>query len=409
VKILLIHNFYRQAGGEDGVVSAERELLLRAGHNVIEFSRHSKDIKLDGPLSGARLAAETIWSPHVYRELRALIACEGPAVAHFHNVVPLISPSAFYACRDAGIPIVRTLHNFQLFCPGGSFYRAEHVCQECLDHSLMRGIRHGCYRQSRAATAAVSGMIALHRWRATWSETVDRYIALSEFSRAKFIEGGLLAEKIVVKPNFVAFDPGPREALGEFAIFAGRLSPEKGVHTLLRAWKHLQSSIPLQILGDGPLRPEVEGITTRSHGSEISFAGGQSRANVFGAMKNARFLVFPSECYENSPLAVVEAFACAAPVIASRMGVMEEIIDDQRTGLHFAPGDAEDLAKKIEWAWTHPREMAEMGRNARAEYEAKYTAERNLSSLVEIYQRVTIDGHTCARPHSISNPRTQVV
>jgi glycosyltransferase involved in cell wall biosynthesis len=387
MKVLLAHNRYRQTGGEDGVFFAERELLESTGHGVIEYTRHSDEIILDRLGGGARLAVETVWSQRTYRELRALIAHERPDVAHFHNIVPLISPSAYQACRNAGVPVVQTLHNYRLFCPAGSFYRGRRICEECVEHSLLRSVRYACYRQSHAATAAVASMLAFHRWRDTWDETVDFYVALSEFSRRKFIEAGLPAEKILVKPNFVAPDPSAREGLGEFALFAGRLVPEKGVGTLLGAWGRLCGRVPLWVIGDGPLRPAVEAASQRCNGSGLRFAGGLARSDVLAAMRRARFVVFPSEWYECFPLVIVEAFACGVPVIASRMGAMEEIVDNGRTGLYFAPGDAEDLARKVEWAWTHLAEMETMGRAARAEYEAKYTAEWNHGMLMGIYAR----------------------
>jgi glycosyltransferase involved in cell wall biosynthesis len=404
LKVLLVHNRYRQLGGEDGVFFAERELLAGAGHHVIEYTRHSDEIVLNGLAGRARLGVETVWSRKAYGELRALLAHEKPDVAHFHNLVPLISPSALHACRDAGIPTVRTLHNYQLFCPAGIFYRAGHVCEECVDHSLLRSVRYGCYRQDRAATTAVASMLAFHRWRGTWDETVDLYIALTEFSRRKFLAAGLAPERIAVKPNFVAPDPGEKTTPGEYALFAGRLVPEKGVGTLLAAWERLGAPVPLRIIGEGALRSMVEAASLRPSKSLVRFAGGLLRPDVQAAMKRAHFLVFPSEWYECFPLVIVEAFACGLPVIASRMGAMEEIVEDGRTGLHFTPGDAEDLAAKAEWAWAHPSEMEEMGRAARAEYEAKYTAARNYRTLMRIYEQALssrrAEADTCITPKS---------
>jgi glycosyltransferase involved in cell wall biosynthesis len=230
-------------------------------------------------------------------------------------------------------------------------------------------------------------MLAVHRWLGTWMHLVDCYIALTEFSRKKFIEAGLPAEKISLKPNFVHPDPGAREGTGEYALFVGRLSHEKGPQTLLAAWKLLGSRIPLMLVGDGPLTAQLAAEATRRCLDNVSFRGRLTRGETCQAIKGAGFLVLPSECYETFGLGMVEAFACGVPVICSRLGAMQEIVEDGRTGLHFRPGDPEDMAAKVEWAWTHQKEMEAMGRAARAEYEAKYTAERNHQMLMKIYEQ----------------------
>jgi glycosyltransferase involved in cell wall biosynthesis len=283
--------------------------------------------------------------------------------------------------------VVQTLHNYRLLCPAAIFFRDANVCEECFDHSLWRGVLHGCYRDSRAETSAVALMLTVHRWLGTWSKMVDCFIALTEFSCKKFTEAGLPAEKIAVKPNFAHPDPGAREGRGEYALFAGRLSEEKGLGTLLATWERLNNRVPLEIVGDGPLRSTLQDEAQRRMMGSIHFCGWMPRDRTVAAMKQARFLVFPSEWYEGFPLTIAEALACGVPVISSRLGGMQEIVADGRTGLHFTPGDPEDLAVKVQWAWAHPEEMAAMGRAARAEYEAKYTAERNYAMLIEIYQR----------------------
>jgi glycosyltransferase involved in cell wall biosynthesis len=294
--------------------------------------------------------------------------------------------------------VVQTLQNYRLLCPAATLQNDGCVCEECLGRSPWRGVLHACYRDSRAATAVVVLMLSVHRWLGTWSKMVDYYIALTEFVRAKFIEGELPAEKIVVKPHFVFRDPGVRDGRGEYALFVGRLAEEKGLRTLLAAWERLNNRVPLEIVGDGPLRAELVAQVSRlglsrvwrgkPAATSISFHGHLTPDHLTPVMKRARFLLFPSIWYEPFGLTNVEAFACGVPVIASRLGAMQEIVEDGRTGLHFTPGDADDLAAKVDWAWTHPDEMQVMGRAARAEYDAKYTAERNYQMLRGIYQRV---------------------
>ena len=225
-------------------------------------------------------------------------------------------------------------------------------------------------------TASIALMQAVHRVGGTWDNNVDLYIALTEFSRRKLADAGLPADKIVVKPNFVYPDPGSREGSGEYALFVGRLSPEKGLHTLLKTWTRLQEPVPLTIVGDGPLRAELQ---EQAGSAEICFAGWLQRDQIIAAMKRARFLIFPSEYYECFPVTLLEAFACGVPVIASRLGAMEEIVIDGHNGLHFSPGDTGDLAAKVAWAWSHPRELEEMGCAARWEYENEVHPRTELS------------------------------
>ena len=387
MKVLIIHNSYRQPGGEDILVEQERALLQHSGHEVIEYRRSNHETNILGLWGKFTLPKRVVWAGNTIRDLRALIHQEKPDVVHFHNTFLLISPSAYYACWESGVPVVQTLHNYRLICPTATFYRDGHACEDCLGRTPpWPGIVHACYRGSRAQTAVVSVMLTLHRWFKTWQKQVDLYIALTEFALKKFVEGGLPVEKIVVKPNFVYPDPGMREGDGHYALFVGRLSPEKGLQTLLKAWQYLQG-IPLKIVGDGPLRDEIQTFVETQKLEGLQVLGRHGHDGVLELMKGARYLVFPSECYENFPVATAEAFACGVPVITSRLGAMAEIVEDGRTGLHFEPGNSEDLAAKVEWAWTHPEAMSEMGREARREYEEKYTAEKNYKMLLDIYER----------------------
>jgi glycosyltransferase involved in cell wall biosynthesis len=388
MKILLVHNTYQQPGGEDVVFSQERQLLERAGHQVLTYCRSNREIAGYSALKRLALVGRMVWARDSRREIATLLHSQKPDLVHVHNIFLMVSPSIYSACKHAHIPVVQTLHNYRLLCPAANFFRRGRVCEECVEHSLWRGALHGCYRNSRAETLAVALMLTVHRWRRTWTWGVDCFIALSGFSCQKFIEGGIPTEKIAVKPNFVYADPGCRARSGEYALFVGRLSPKERVITLLAAWQLLPARIPLRIIGGGPERECLEALAKQMELSDVRFLGQLQHDEVIAALKGARFLVFTSEWYENFPMTVVEAFACGVPVICSRLGAMQEIVADGRTGLHFTPGDPEDLAAKVEWAWAHPEEMGAMGRAARAEYEAKYTAERNYQMLREIYRRV---------------------
>jgi len=386
MKILVVHNHYQRPGGEDVVARTEKELLNARGHQVVEYVRHNDEIAGYGPWRKATLAARIVWAWDSHREIRALLERERPHIAHFHNTFPLISPAAYYACRYAGVPVVQSLHNPRLVCPAATFQRNHRVCQDCLGRKFAwPAMLHACYRGSRAETFVVAAMLTIHWQLRTWNRLVDRFIVCTDFYRRKFVEAGLPAEKIAVKPHFVE-DYGVRPTARTYALFVGRLAPEKGVDTLLKAWRKL-SRIPLGVRGEGPLEGNVQRLAEESGGA-VQLLSRLARSELVGLMQGARFLVWPSEgYYETFGYVAAEAFSCGIPVVASRVGVAEEIVEDGRTGLHFTPGDPQDLAAKVEWAWTHPAEMEAMGRAARAEYEGKYTAERNYPMLMEIYRK----------------------
>ena len=389
MKVLIAHNSYQQPGGEDIVASAEAELLREHGHQVVWYRRHNDELRTNRGLRKLSAGFNTVWASDSYREIRELIDGERPDVAHFHNTFPLISPAAYFACANAGVPVVQTLHNYRLLCPGATLFRNGKVCEECLGSRFaLAGVFHRCYHNSAPASGAIAAMLATHRFLGSWESKVSCYIALSEFARKKFIQGGLPSESIRVKPNFVYPDPRPKNSDGSYALFAGRLSEEKGLDVLLDAWGRLSTPVPLLIAGDGPMRDEVASMVERVGKGTVKLLGHLVRNDIIALMKMSRFLVFPSVCYEGFPVSFAEAFACALPVIASRLGTMAEIISDGRMGLHFNPRDPEDLASKVEWGWNHPQEMESIGRAGRFEYEAKYTPERNYEILLSIYESV---------------------
>ena len=387
MKIAFVHNEYQQRGGEDVVVASESALLERHGHKVIRYSRSNDEISAMSRPERLLLVKNIVHSEKSKRELFALLRAEKPDVVHVHNTFMMISPSVYEACRDASVPVVQTLHNYRLLCPGWSLSRDGRVCEECLDDGLWRSVWHGCYRGSMVMTAAVAMMLQVHRAKGTWQRSVDGYVALTNFAKDKFIQGGLPASTIHVKPNFLDSDPGERTSAGRPLLFVGRLSAEKGVETLLKAWQQLSQSIPLVIVGDGPLRQSLETAVAVRRIPNITFKGWLSRAEIFAALKNASALIVPSVCYEGFPMTIVEAFACGTPVIGSDLGGVQEIVKDGRSGLHFAAGDENDLARKVEWAWTHPEALVAMGKAARNQFEQFYTAETNYKCLLEIYEK----------------------
>ncbi|MDP9159447.1 MAG: glycosyltransferase [Acidobacteriota bacterium] len=399
MKILVAHNAYQQRGGEDAVFAAEAHLLAERGHDVVRYFRTNQELRSLTLLNSIATAIETSWSSQSYRDLSRLLKREKPDIAHFHNTFPLISPSAYYACANAGVPVVQTLHNYRLLCPAATFFRDGKVCESCLGRNLpWPAVVHSCYRDSATASAALAGMLSMHNAFRTWKNKVDVFIALSEFARQKFIASGLPAECIVVKPNFLE-DPGVKSAAGEYALYVGRLSEDKGIRVLLSAWKKLRHPLPFKIAGTGPLCEEVKQEIEHTPLPQVDCVGLVFPSEVLTLMQNARFLVFPSLWFEGFPLTIAEAFACGVPVLASNLGAMAEIVEDGRTGLHFAVGDAADLAAKVEWAFSHPEAMQAMGLAARLEYETKYSPKQNYAQLLAIYQRAQHNSK-CKLEHS---------
>ncbi|HVX29566.1 MAG TPA: glycosyltransferase family 4 protein [Nitrolancea sp.] len=384
MRVLMAHNFYQQPGGEDASFAEDVELLRQHGHDVICYTRHNDEI--DGMRSFS-LAAATLWNRETGREIGELITCSRPDIVHLHNTFPLLSPSVARAARHAGVPVVQTLHNYRAICPKAQLFRDGHVCERCVGRTLAwPAIRHACYRGDRRATSVVVALNALQRTVPAWARAVGRFIVLTDDARARLIAGGLPAERLVVKPNFLLSDPGMGDGSGGYALFVGRLSPEKGVETLLDAWRMLQEPIPLKIAGDGPLANDVR--RAADHDERISALGWCKSDQVLTLLKDAAFLVFPSLWYEGLPRVIIEAFAAGTPVVGSRLGAMRELVRHGETGLHARAGDATDLARQVAWLFKHPIERDRLRANARTEYETRYTAARNYDLTMAIYQSV---------------------
>lgn len=375
VRIVVAHNAYQQRGGEDSVVEAEAALLASRGHAVERFLRHNDAI---ADMSRLDAAVQTVWSAPAARDFEAVLRAFRPDVVHVHNTFLLMSPAIYWVANRLRVPVVQTLHNFRLLCPSAMFLREGKVCEDCLGRLPWRGATRACYRGSRPASAALAGMLTVHRLAGTWRNKVTRYIALNEFCRDKFVTGGLPAERIVVKPNFVELEP-PAERDRSGFVFVGRLSAEKGVEVLLDGLARA-GGLGLKVIGSGPEVSRFEGR------DGVEMLGSLERKDVCAQMSGALALVFPSIWYETFGLVIVEAFASGTPIIGSRLGVVPGLVEDGVTGLLFNPGDASDLAEKLRWAQAHPAEMAAMGRAARARYEALYTADRNYAQLMKIYQ-----------------------
>jgi exopolysaccharide biosynthesis WecB/TagA/CpsF family protein len=382
MRILLCHNHYQQPGGEDQVYRDERWLLDSHGHEVISLIRHNDAIS---QMSGTQVAMSAMWSDETYGEVRQLITRHRPDVLHCTNTFPLISPSVYYAARSEGVAVVQSLHNYRMHCTNGYLLRDGVPCEACCGKFFAwPALGHGCYRNSRAATTVVAGMQTIHRVIGAWNQ-VDLFVTCSKFARDKFLASGLPEEKVVVKPNFVHPDSGPGAGRGGYAVFVGRLSPEKGIDTLLAAWRRHELPIPLKIVGDGPLADRVK--TAAEQDPRIEFLGWQSLEKVLEIIGDAVMLLMPSIWYEIFGRTIVEGFSRGTPAIVSKLGAMAELVDDGRTGLHFEPGDPSDLANKVNRLWHDPLLRGPMRNACRDEFERKYTAEANYGLLIDIYQQ----------------------
>jgi len=379
MKIIQVHNYYQYPGGEDVVVENEYNLLTSHGNEVYQYLKFNKEIQAYSLIEKAKLFFSTTYSHQSYQELYSVIKRINPAVCHVHNTIPLISPSVYYACSENNIPVVQTLHNYRLLCSNAYLFREGKVCEECIGKSPYNSVKYGCYRDSKLQTFSLVRAIDKNIKWGTWNNKIDLYIALTEFAKNRFIEGGLPKDKFKVKPNFLSEDPGINYDIQNHFLFAGRLDVTKGVNLLLDSLQFIHEGMQILLAGDGPLKSEVQ------NRSKVKYEGQLDRSELMKRIHESIAVIFPSISYETFGLLIIEAFACGKAVIASKLGAMAELIQDGKTGLLFEPGNASDLAEKISWAYMHKEEMKQMGINARKEYENKYTAERNYDLLINIY------------------------
>lgn len=394
MKVLIVHNFYQSfsPSGEDIVFQSEKKLLKNAGIEVVTFEKHNDEIVKFTLHRKINLSFDLIWSFKTYKELQNLIIKEKPDIVHFHNLFYLISPSAYYVCKKFGIRVVQTLHNFRFFCVNGLLMRNSRICEDCVGKIPWRGFFYGCFRGSRAFSLPIFLMDTFHRALKTWSKKVDAYIVLTNFTKAKFIECGLPKEKIFVKPNFILNPPEANYSNKGYVLFMGRISKEKGLRILLAAVKQLQSTsmpnISLKIVGDGKDIEQSKKFIHDENIKNVEWCGNRGHGEALDILKNAAMVVMPSIWHETFSMVIIEAFACGKLVIASKTKVFMELIEDGKTGLMFDIGDVKGLSKKIEWAYENNSACMEIAKNARKEFEEKYTEKKNYEMLTGIYRKV---------------------
>ena len=389
-RILLVHNRYRDRAGEDLSFDADRRLLSESGILFQEYVRDNRDIDEASIGQNIKVALGTTWANHARQDVRRLLENFPADVAHFHNTFPLISPAPYWACREAGVPVVQSLRNFRFFCAPGVFFRDGRVCEDCVGKKVTwPAVMHACYGSSRPRSSAVAMMQTAHSFLGTWSSLVDAYVVPSFFMRSKLIECGLPEELIHVRPDVVddvaQVAPEAKEAWG---LFVGRLTIEKGLLTLLKALR-LTPDIRLKVVGTGPLEEQLsEQIRRHSLQERVEILGSIAHAETLLLLQRARFLVAPSESYETFGRIVIEAFASRTPVITSGLGALGDAVSHGHTGVRFSPKDERDLAAKLRWVAQNPDEMVRIANNARSLYETSFDRASCLNLLLDAYDKV---------------------
>jgi glycosyltransferase involved in cell wall biosynthesis len=386
MRILQIHTRYRQAGGEDGVADAEVDLLREAGHEVVAVRRRNSD-SAAGALG--QMAAYP-WNPASNRRLIRLAHRVRPHVVHFHNTWFATSPGVLPVLRRQGFPTVVTIHNYRLSCVSADLLRDGKPCELCVGKVPWRGVRYRCYHGSRGQSAAAAIGIQSHRASRTWHGGVDRFIALTEFSRGRLIASGLPADRVVVRSNFVA-DPGARPeppSASRRILFAGRLSAEKGLAVALRAWaKARPTGLELVIAGDGPARSDLEALS----GPDVRFLGRVPRPEVDALLLGSRAVLFPSIWFESQPLGVLEAFAAGTPVLAAAIGGLGETVAPMGVEWRVKSGDVDAWAAALAHL-VDDDAVDRGGGSARGAFEQRHTAPQAREMLERTYQEAAGTG-----------------
>ncbi|GAB3783995.1 glycosyltransferase [Spirosoma horti] len=387
MRILLIHNTYKLAGGEDAIVKQEQELLHQKGHTV-ELLLFNNDTIGESILSRFQLIYQTFHNSTSVLRVKEVINTFQPDVVHVHNLFYVASPAILTAIRELKVPVVMTLHNYRLLCAGTYLMREGAIpCEECVNKIIpLSGIRHSCHRNSRLQSAQLTMTTSWHKLAGTWQH-VDRYIALTEFARSRFLNSSLQlrSDQVVVKPNAIS-DMGyaDSKSRGENFLFVGRLTTEKGIEVLLESLKHYPYKITL--IGEGPLRKKVEEAAATM--PTIQYLGPCSRDVIAEELKRCKALVVPSLWYEGLPTTILEAYSTGTPVLCSDQLNLNEIVKDRQTGFLFPVGNGKALAELISKIDQQQLLMDGLHQCARAFYERYYTPQQSYERLLSIYEEV---------------------
>jgi glycosyltransferase involved in cell wall biosynthesis len=389
MRILQVHNSYRSAtpSGENRVVDREGEALEALGHEIRRFTYESDEIAGWSAAKKASLPARVVWNWDASHDMKAVLREHRPEVVHVHNTFPLLSAAVLYACRDAGVPVVATLHNYRLACSDGGFFRNGAVCHDCADTLPIRSIAHGCYRDSPLATAPVAISIAAHR--KAWRSLVSAFVLISASQRDLLRGVGLPEDRVFVRYNLIPGRSQLETAPEPMVVYAGRLDERKGIRLLMAGWDRYQREagkpgLKLAIAGGGDLGDEVSAwASTRP---SVAMMGTLSSADCADLISRARAVLCPSICEETFGLVAVEAMAAGVPPVAAAHGSFPELITSGVDGALFDPVDPAALGRAITDVERNPEQYATYGKQARKTYEKRFDPERNLEELMEIYR-----------------------
>jgi glycosyltransferase involved in cell wall biosynthesis len=382
MRILYIHNFYQQFGGVDAVVRDEIRILRDHGHDLFLLTRHNDEIREFDLLGKAALPLNALFSIRMYHKTKQAIASFKPDVTYVHNVFPLLSPSVYRPLFRAGIPTVQSLDDFRLLCPGAWFFTHGRICELCKNGSYIHAIRLRCFRKSFLLSATYAMVIRSARKRLL--KGIHTFICPSEFVRQKYIEAGIPESKLRIRPFYVdSLAVAPPSLHGDYILFLGRLSPEKGIWPLVKALEN-HSDLPLRIAGTGPEEDRLRRYIRRRRLKHIELTGFLEEAQKWDALRNCAFLVAPSECYESFGMMVIESFAAEKPVIVPDTGSLSDLVEHGVNGLCFKRGDHNDLIAKIRILYDDPARRSEMGRRGRDMAKTRYSPDRSYAQLMEI-------------------------
>jgi len=387
MNILLAHNFYKYFAGEDSIALREKGLLEENKEQVYFYTKDNKETDSYNLNKKINFFAQTIFSSSTKKELKTIIKDFKPDIAYTHNIFPLISPSIFHTLHAESIPCVQNVQDYRWLCPNGVFYINDSICEKCKNGAFWNAIRYKCFRDSFLLSGLYATTIGTNRLSGVFKK-IDAFVCTTEFNKQKLMEAGIEEKRLFIKPNYLDItNIEPSVGTGNHIIFLGRLSQEKGLWTLIKAFEKIKD-IQLKIVGTGPLEHPLRKYIKENSINNISIEGFKEGDEKNNLIKNALFMVFPSEWYEHFPIVLLEAFAFGKPVIASDIGNMPLIVENEKSGLHFKAGDIDDLIEKIRILSQNNSEITRMGEFARKKIETYYTPEINYKILKSIFQKV---------------------
>lgn len=383
--ILIVHNYYQIPGGEDTVVANEKKMLKEHGYRVILYSRNNSELNQMSKLQKLFLPITSIFNPRTYKEIKRLIKKESIEIVHVHNTLNLISPAVYYAARAMNVPVVQTVHNFRLLCPGATFYRDGHICEDCMKKGLWCAVKHKCYRQSKLQTLACVVTTWVHRMMGIYGYL--HYICLTEFNKQKLLELKQIRQaNVYIKPNFtrsISDEVIPYEQRKDQFVFVGRLDRLKGIDFLLEAWKKMGSQAPkLVICGTGPMQQWCEQYVANHHLNSVDLRGFVPNEQAKRIIAESKAMVLPTQWYEGFPMSIVEAYSVGTPILGSAIGNTKNLIVEGKTGWSFRIGDDADFCEKVQgFEWN-------MNLDVKRHFEEHYSKTQNAGMLIEIYGKV---------------------